>query len=353
MAASKVDKLTPAQEAILPVVRDEWYAHGLNTEPADRPEAERGINMVYRAASEPLPKLYLWTASPIAGAYLTTALVDNSFGIDEIATKLPADAHISGEATVKEDGDKIVVSLKLGDDWPGRKKNYSARIKKEDAYNHIGRRIGGQYWAGYYAYFDAMDRIGMEKLGQIEGQLIVAKSANWWWALDLATVIVDRPIRAVAMDEQGRLHHDSEACIEYRDGWGVYSHHGVRIPPGKEFIFTNPKKVTGDVILKEQNAELRRVMLEKVGYEPVLDKMKKIHTDEVGTLWTLNIPNDEKLALVDLIDPSTGRRYLLRCDPNAYGGLKTARAAAASTWRKPNGDMIFEKPEDYVLAREA
>lgn len=353
MAASKVDKLTPEQEAILPVVRDEWYAHGLCTDPANRPEAERGIDMVYAAASEPKPKLYLWTLSPLAGAYLTTALVEDKFGIDAIATGLPADAHVAGEASVKEIDDKIEVTLKFDSAWPGRKKTYKCKVKKQDAYNHIGRRIGGQYWAGYYAYFDAMDRIGMEKLGQIEGQLVAAKNANWWWALDLATVIVDRPIRAVSMDEQGRLHHDSEACIEYRDGWGVYAHHGVRIPPGKEFIFTDPKKVTGDVILKEENAELRRVMLEKVGYEPVLGKMKKVHTDEVGTLWTLNIPNDEMLALVDVIDPSTGRRYLLRCDPNAYGGLKTARAAAASTWRKPDGRMVFAKPEDYVLAREA
>lgn len=39
--------------------------------------------------------------------------------------------------------------------------------------------------------------------------------------------------------------------------------------------------------------------------------------------------------------------YFIRCDPKAYGGLKTAHAAVASTWRNADGSMLFEKPEDY------
>lgn len=354
MAANKVDKLTPEQEAILPIVRDEWYAHGLNTEPANRPEAERGINLVYKDADEIKPVMYLWAQSPLAGAYAVTALVDNKWGLDEVAAAIDSgDFH--GEIAIKESGDdKIEVTLTMDETWVGKKRKYVCKVKKQDAYNHIGRRIGGQYWAGYYAYFDAMDRLELEKLDKIEGQLIAAKSCNWWWALDKATVMVERPERAVSMDDEGRLHHDDDACIKYRDGWGVYAHHGVRIPPGKEFIFTHPEKVTADVILKEDNAELRRVMLEKVGYERILEKMTLVDDDPaIGKLWRLAMRDDEDLALVDVIDPSTGRRYLLRCDPNAYSGLKTARAAAASTWRNPDGSMVYSDPSEYVLAAEA
>lgn len=354
MAANKVDKLTPEQEAILPIVRDEWYAIGLSTDPANRPEAERGISKVYTDANEAQPPIAIWTLSPLAGAYCVTALVEDKFGIDKVCEGLEGSMIIHGEASVKEVGnDKIQVTLEFDDNWPLKKKKYVCRVTKQSAYNHIGRRIGGQYWAGYYAYFDAMDRIGMEELGAIEGQIIAAKNCNWWWALDKATVIVDRPDRAVSMDDEGRLHHDTEACIKYRSGWGVYAHHGVRIPPGKEFIFTDPDKVTAEVILKEENAELRRVMLEKVGYERIIDKMTLIDEDPIGKLWRMSMQGDEDLALFDCIDPSTGRRYLLRVDPNAYGGLKTARAAGASTWRNTDGSLVYAKPEDYVLAAEA
>lgn len=354
------DRLTPEQEAILPIVRDEWYAHGLSTEPADRPEAERGIRMVYEHAKEALPKLFLWASSPLAGAYSVTALVDNKFGIDSIAYALPDGAQVHGELHMNDadTDDKIQVTLTMSEDWPGDTRTYTAKVKKQDAYNHIGRRIGGQFWAGYYAYFDAMNRLGLEPLDAIEGQIIVAKSANWWWALDIATVIVDRPDRSVSMDDQGRLHHDDDAVIKYRDDdgkfWGIYAHHGVRIPPGKEFIFTDPDQVTADVILGETNAELRRVMLEKVGYGRILDRMTLIDDDPaLGKLWRMPMQNDEDLALFDCVDPSTGRQYLLRVDPDAYGGLKTARQASASTWRHPDGTMVFDSADDYLLAGEA
>ena len=47
---SKIERLTSEQEALIPVIRDEWLAHGLSTEPADREEAARGIRDAYREA---------------------------------------------------------------------------------------------------------------------------------------------------------------------------------------------------------------------------------------------------------------------------------------------------------------
>ena len=49
---SKIERLTSEQEALIPVIRDEWLAHGLSTEPADREEAARGIRDAYREAAK-------------------------------------------------------------------------------------------------------------------------------------------------------------------------------------------------------------------------------------------------------------------------------------------------------------
>jgi hypothetical protein len=43
----------------------------------------------------------------------------------------------------------------------------------------------------------------------------------------------------------------------------------------------------------------------------------------------------------------TFKDYWIRVDPKSYAGLKTAHAAVASTWRKADGSMLFERPEDY------
>ena len=62
-----IDRLTPEQEEILPAVRDEWLAVGLSTEPADRPRAEHGVALAYRAVGLEPPSLVLWLRSPLEG----------------------------------------------------------------------------------------------------------------------------------------------------------------------------------------------------------------------------------------------------------------------------------------------
>lgn len=55
-----LDRLTPEQEALLPVVRDEWLAHGLCTEPADRADAEAGVAHAYETAGLAPPSIVVW-----------------------------------------------------------------------------------------------------------------------------------------------------------------------------------------------------------------------------------------------------------------------------------------------------
>ncbi|MCL5459859.1 hypothetical protein M3M33_14580, partial [Loigolactobacillus coryniformis] len=66
------------------------------------------------------------------------------------------------------------------------------------------------------------------------------------------------------------------------------------------------------------------------------------------------VPGDEPIVYVDLLNSTpepdgTVKRYMLRVDPNAYGGMasKDCHAAAASTWRKRNGDLEFQDYKDY------
>lgn len=56
---------------------------------------------------------------------------------------------------------------------------------------------------------------------------------------------------------------------------------------------------------------------------------------------------------VDVTGPSTGQSDMLRLDPPAYGGLRTARATVASIMRRRDGSFVFEHPEDYLLATDA
>ena len=115
---------------------------------------------------------------------------------------------------------------------------------------------------------------------------------------------------------------------------------GVRVT---ERVAFRPETLTVDDILAETNAEVRRVMLERVGFEWFFDRAKAQTLDadrDAGgarTLLRLAIPGDEDLVCVSLTCPSTGRRYVLRVPP----ATRTARQAAA--WLAG-----FDDPADYA-----
>jgi hypothetical protein len=82
------------------------------------------------------------------------------------------------------------------------------------------------------------------------------------------------------------------------------------------------------------NIEVKRDLCEYFGWEKVIEgqEMKVIHSDKYGILLEdKNIEDDGwkiKAKFVRVICPSTGRKYVLRVDPN----VQTAKEAVASTF---------------------
>ncbi len=66
---NRLEQLTPEQAALLPEQRDKWIRLGLSTQPAKRPEAERGVRLAYQAAGLESPRFIIWVDSPYAGAF--------------------------------------------------------------------------------------------------------------------------------------------------------------------------------------------------------------------------------------------------------------------------------------------
>ncbi len=69
-----IERLTPEQEAELPIFREEWLQHGLSTAPTDRVRAEEGMRLIYEATGLDQPKHVLWFTSPALGALAVGAL---------------------------------------------------------------------------------------------------------------------------------------------------------------------------------------------------------------------------------------------------------------------------------------
>jgi hypothetical protein len=76
-------------------------------------------------------------------------------------------------------------------------------------------------------------------------------------------IISDRPEK-LEIDDQNRPHCEDGPFCRWRDGSALYSWHGTRVPG---WIIENPEKITLETIAKEENAEVRRVMCERYGWE--------------------------------------------------------------------------------------
>lgn len=114
---------------------------------------------------------------------------------------------------------------------------------------------------------------------------------------------------------------------------------GVSIPP---WIAFQPGRITVADILGAEDVELRRVLMERFGFERFLSEagaeVLDVDRDAGGERQLLRVPmaGDEDLVCVVVLCPSTGRSYILRVPPT----MRTCREAIAWT-------AGFDNPDEY------
>jgi len=189
--------------------------------------------------------------------------------------------------------------------------------------------LGGQFWVswqGFCAFLREACDLELDVWDREQAYADAQTSAGWWWPHKDFVMVCNRP-EFIKRDEQGRLHSDRSMSIRFRDGWGLYHWHGVEV---NSQIIMKPWELKADQALKESNAEVRRVMVERIGMERFIEeaKAKKIHSHEMGDLFSIDLPEDPErfLRVVRVTDPSTSRRYFLRVPPSI------ARADDAVAW---------------------
>jgi hypothetical protein len=139
----------------------------------------------------------------------------------------------------------------------------------------------------------------------------VAACAGWWWPFANACIVTPRP-SLLCRDGNGRLHSESSASIAYTNAWAIYAIHGVLVD---EQVVMRPETQTIRQIEAESSAEVRRVRIERYGWERYLKESgsQAIHSrrnDRDAQTEELYLLKDGARRFV-CSDPSTGRRYSL------------------------------------------
>ena len=198
-------------------------------------------------------------------------------------------------------------------------------------------RLGGQYWSWWHSYTSFFREVcDLELKGDLnkrDADYIDAESAGYWYPYPEFCIVSERHTE-IYRDAQGRLHNPNGPAISWSREWHVYAIRGVRV---EKDLVTDPLWLTADRIDKETNAEIRRIMLDRYGAARYLQERnaRKIHEDEWGVLFRLDLPGDvEPLQVVKVVnstpeaDGSGFKDYWLRCPPSC----KTAHEAVAWTF---------------------
>ncbi len=154
----------------------------------------------------------------------------------------------------------------------------------------------------------------------------LVKQCNWMFPLENICFVCDRP-RILSFDNQNRLHAEGCPAIQFADGFSVYAHHGVRLPEAYGKI--PPNQWHSEWILSEKNAELRRLLIENIGYDRICQELQATELDNWQEYSLLKIDfhvDVESMYLLKMTCPSTGHIHALRVPPN----MKSAKEAI--TW---------------------
>ncbi|GAA4590734.1 hypothetical protein GCM10023194_48190 [Planotetraspora phitsanulokensis] len=206
--------------------------------------------------------------------------------------------------------------------------------------------VFGQHDAAWLSVFDPVSgvRPGVAEAERaaLGGLAAVARAAGWWWPFERIVLVCERPSEA-HRDDAGRLHRAEGPAMSFPDGFALHSWRGMPVPAG---FGASMASLDAERIRAEENAELRRVMLEHYGYERYLKESNAspMHRDETGTLWRLALPDDEDLVMVQVVNSTpepdgTRRTYFLRVPPS----ISRAREGVAWTFGVPEADYRPEK----------
>lgn len=397
--AGQAPTLTLAHRATLAEAADEWAAIAATTGSADRAAAEAAIRDAYRAAGLVEPSKILWYDSPLAAAVAATVVAGAFKPQELAAAGLPVRAPAGSRAgrsvrdklrtasweRARTDAAALLGQSTWAQAWHevserlwAPTSGLAARVRtgvEEAVELAIGARttdsrgtrlrtgasgsgtvagrpvaaearaatldaLGGQHDAAWLAAFDGLRRCFPALDDSASAPVLdafgrVARSAGWWWPYENFVLVAERPT-TLHRDENARLHSGEGPALAFPDGFALHAWRGMPIPA--DFVSGLGPQGSGldaNRIRGEDNAELRRVMLEIYGYDRYLAEVgaRPLHRDATGVLWRIDLPDDEPVTMVEVLNSTPEpdgsiRTYWLRVPPNT----RTAREGVAWTF---------------------
>jgi hypothetical protein len=358
MLQNIITELTPEQEALIPVYREKWKAIALFTKPIDCQKAAEAIKAAYALIGEKEPKI-LFFDSPYAALNTVVSLVltdqlDSELG-RELKSKLENYLWTQPRTQLQTQlADPLRRQL-----WAQLRRNLWNQIGNQELeyqlrnqfYNHLRhyawKQLGSDAWleqkqqlrqqldnclqretwvcnSSWIDFCISILSCSHDPIKWQTLQLLIL-SCGWIIPWEKTCIVCNNPLK-ISLDNQNRFHAEGEPAIQFADRYGLYSHHGVTIP--EKYGTLSPTRWRSRWLLEEGNAELRRVLIQGIGYARICYELQATELDswQEYTLLKIDDADVEPIYLLKMTCPSTERIHVMRVPPT----MKSAREAI--TW---------------------
>ena len=264
----KITKLTPEQEAELPIFRQRYLDLACNGKRIDRDALQAALTDAYAVIGKPSPRLFIFD-SPVA-----CMLALNIF----------------------EMGGQSISKISLRDQLWGQLRDQLWDQLGDQLWNQLGGQLGDQLgdqlwgqlwgqkiydpnflWGSQDLYWIAWARfaqhIGVKleketarRLGIMER---IGEQCEWWWPRENVVIASEKPL-SVRFDDQRRLHCEDGPAAAYSDGYALYAWHGTPLPAR---WVEEREKIDPTEILRETNVEVRAAGAACIGWPRMLSAL--------------------------------------------------------------------------------
>jgi hypothetical protein len=348
--SAKIYRLTPEQQVILPQYLVKWRSIARSTDRINSQQAIDAIQAVYAAIDQPMPEI-IFCKSPADVANALMGLMNRSV-LDEMQ-----EVGYSDDEKSKILDDHLGVSLQGHFNQLQRQLNqqlepqlrWEVQLEIEEQLRQPVDQISydWQVWEQLeqnpWLWQQLRDCIVTSSLITDTGWMdyaitvlncdhdakkwqalnAVAQYCGWILPYEKICIVCDRPSH-LRVDRELRLHAEGEPALQFTDGFEIYAHQGVRLP--ESYGKCHPHQWRSDWLLDEANAELRRILLQGIGYGRVSQELHTIDLDNWHEYTLLEIDaelDEEPILLLKMTCPSTGFIHVTRVPPH----VESAREA--------------------------
>ena len=330
-----ISEITPEQEALIPVYREKWRQIELSTHPIDRKKAASAVKAIYAALDKAEPEI-VFCDSPDrawkngAGRYQNNLeleiFIDLLIPINkELLIKLKKGLYLQLiRKMLNRQGREIIEQMvnQLSENVESAPAEQIVKV-----HDFVKSFICSPDLTANLSIIDFCNSVLNCEVYPQKWKLSQSLIAECGAIVPCEKIclLCDRP-RALRFDEEQRLHAEGEPAIEFADGFSVYVHHGVRVP--EKYGKTHPEHWHAEWLLSEENAEVRRVLIQSIGYDRICQELAATQLDTWQEYALLRIDADvdvEPIFLLKMTCPSTGYIHALRVSPE----VESAREAIA------------------------